>query len=466
MKRRSQNAKRWAIYAVLVCISACSRSATPAPNPPPPLDVNDISFLWPVPQTKADVDALISLDDQATDGKIFPDDLLVKLMDEAKTAGVGNSRISLADETQFKRPITWKVAGIRVNPSALGSNPAVLQFTGILPGIRLIVQPVTVVGDKVVIHDFAAHVVFDYSLPRPDGKRIPFIPDNNAFNAVINDLRGIKVFLKEADVNTTGQELNVHPGFIKKVPGFTDRLRTLLKTHLNRKRLDVVSFMGISGGFEPWIFFKVTVGQDGRLTREPVSGNFNPRPTSQMLAFVGNKTVDPAPELNSAAIQQGFGVSTALLFRSDIQSHINDDLFPGASLPIPPNLKIRDVADVIANPSRSHTGNTDCVSCHTETTRRSTVSSLIGQQEVLFKQPQGISTVAQTILPKDKWNLRNFGWGLAFFENKTFKPTVTQRAANEASESAHIINNAPVGESPVSQPVARVELGLDPTLPR
>src|SRR6266487_3209700 len=124
-------------------------SATPTPMP---LDVNDLSFLWPVPQSKADVEALISLDDQVTDGKIFPDELLVKLMDEAKTVGVGNTKITLPSESDFKRPGTWKVAGIRVNPSALGIDPP--AQVGELPGIRFIVQPVTMQGDKVVIHDF------------------------------------------------------------------------------------------------------------------------------------------------------------------------------------------------------------------------------------------------------------------------------------------------------------------------
>jgi hypothetical protein len=386
-------------------------------------------------------------------------------MDEAKTAGVGNFRISLPNESEFKKPTTWKIAGIRINPSALGSNPAVLQFSGVLPGIRLIVQPVTVDGDKVVIHDFAAHVVFDYFLPRADGKMIPFVPDNNAFTAVINDLRGIKTFLQQNGVTTSGRPLDVHPGFAAKVAGFSDKVRGLLKAHLNRQRLHVVSFMGIPGKFEPWIFFKVTVGPEpangdgeGDLVRATVSGNFDSAPTSQILSFVGTKTVDPAPALNAGAVQKGFGVSTSLLFRPDVTAHLDDDLFPTTQLPIPPNLKLRDVADLIANPRRSHTGNTDCVSCHTETTRRNSVQGLISQDKIAFEQPQGVSKVAEFLLPKDRWNLRNFGWGLAFFDNRTFKPTVTQRAANEAAESVQIINNAPVGQSPVEQPVASAEI--------
>lgn len=437
-----------------------STSPTPSPNQTPrpvPLDVNDISFLWPVPQTKADVDALISLNDDAADGQIFPGDLLSKLMDEAKTAGIGNTKIDLPDEATFKKPITWKVAGIRVNPSALGIDPP--PQIGELPGIRLIVQPVTLKGDKVVIHDFAAHVVFDFFVPRSDGKRIPFIPDRPAFAAVVSDLRKIKAFLEEGGVKTTGQELNVHPGFTAKVPGFTDKIRALLKTHLSRKRLDVVSFMGIHGGFEPWIFFKVTVMPNG-LTREAVSGNFEvSNELSQMLSFAGGKpAVDPAPVLAVTAVRQGFGISSSVLFRDDVSSHLDDDLFPNETLPAPPQLKIRDVADVIATPRRASTVTTDCVSCHTESTRRNSIAGLQSQKGVAFQQPQGVSGVSTAVLPKDRWNLRNFGWGLAFFEQRTFHPTVTQRAANEAAESVQMINRPPkLDATPVPQPIARRE---------
>jgi hypothetical protein len=443
-----------------------AQSPSPPEKAPAALDVNDISFLFPVPTSRAEVDALISLNDEAADGKIFPDELLEKLMEEAKTVGVGSDRIKLPDEAQFKKPITWKVAGIRVNPSALGTNPAVLKQIGIVPGIRLIAQPITVNGDKFVLHDFAAHVVFNFTLPRPDNQRLPFLSDDKAFDAMIKDLRDIKSFLDQAGVTTANQELNIHPGFTKKVPGFTDKLRALLKTHLNRERLAVVSFMGIPGQFEPWIFFKVTVEKDGTLTRELVSGNFvpPPQPPSQMLSFVGGAKVDPAPVPDATALRQGLGISTSPLFSKDASSHIDDRLFPNAAEPSVSQLKLRDVADRIANPQFHNTATTDCVSCHTETTRRNNITGLVSQPGVAFTQPSGISKVAPALLPKDKWNLRNFGWGFAFFENKTFKPTITQRAANEAAESADFINKASAGPSPVAQPVASRDSAVDLSL--
>jgi hypothetical protein len=441
-------------------------TAIPLPLPPPVLDINDVSFLWPVPQTKADVDALISLNDAGADGKIFPDILLGKLIDEAKTVGVGNDKINFPNEAEFKNPATWKVVGIRVNPSALGSNVAALTRGGIIPSIRLIVQPVTVSGNNFQIHDVTAHVVFLQTLPRPD-KTKPFQPDNAAFGAVVRDIRDIKAFLEKAGVRTKGRELDVHPGFRlaanrkdrNPVPGFTDKLRGLLKTHLSSKRLGVISFMGIEGGFEPWIFFKVTV-ENGNLVREPISGNFssstNQAPIlSQMISFRSGAKVDPAPVKDVNAMTQGFGISTSLLFPVNINSHLDDILFPGAPSEPAKSFKVRHVADFIANPFFRNTGNTDCVSCHTETTRRNTLG-LTATPGIAFKQPAGISKVATVVLPKDKWNLRDFGWGLNFFENRTFKATITQRAANEAAESADLINNGSL-TLPVSQPVAQVD---------
>lgn len=452
-----------------------SSSAEPQPNSPSPpasspavtpvpLDVNDISFLWPVPQTKADVDALISLNDDAADGKLFSADLLGKLMEEAKTVSVGSGpKIQLPDEVQFKQTKTWKVAGIRVNPSALGTNPIALARGGAIPSFRLIVQPITQNGNAFQIHDFTAHIVFLQTLPHPDDTK-PFQPDKDAFDAIIKDLREIKAFLQAAGVNTTGQELGVHPGFrfsdkVNEVPGFTDRIRSLLKTHANSKRLGVISFMGVPGKNEPWIFFKIAIN-NGALVRVPISGNFGvepkAQPAAQMLSFASNRNGDvvPAPIPSASALGSGFGVGTALLFRQDVISHLDDSLFPNAP-DLPGKLKLRHVADFVANSGLRNTGNTDCVSCHTESTRRNNIPGLTAPEEIAFKHPEGISKVAAAVLPKDKWNVRAFGWGFNFFTNTGFKPTVTQRAANEAAESADLINKGFSAFTPtVPQPVA------------
>lgn len=446
-----------AFLTLPLAVSCHAGTATPPPAPPP-LDVNDVSFLWPLPTTKAEADALISLNDEATEGKIFPEELWAKVIDEAKTVNVGETSIQFPNEAEFKKTTTWKVAGIRVNPSALGSNPQVLMLIGVAPSIRLIVQPVTLDGDKVHVHDFAAHVVLTQTKqPTDPSKPFPFQPDNDAFNAVISELRDIKAFLEQAEVKTANRELGIHPGFrfadgkANEVSGFSGKLRTLLKNHWSNQRL-VISFMGIPEDNKSWIFFKVTL-REGNLSREPVSGHFgppeSPSPKSQMLSFRDGPKVEPAPVPNPEATSQGLGISTALLLRSDVASHLTDNVFPTAAEASAKQMKLRDVPDFIANPALRHTGNTDCVSCHTETTLRRRLNL---PPAPAFKHPDGISKVADSVLPKDRWNVRDFGWGLNIADEK-FKPTIAQRAANEAAESADLINKGPL-VVPVSQPIA------------
>lgn len=75
------------------------------------LDVNDISFLWPVPKTKTDAETLISLADEAADGPIMPLAVFKALMEKAKTVNVDGNLIrfpspqlhSARDETPSSR---------------------------------------------------------------------------------------------------------------------------------------------------------------------------------------------------------------------------------------------------------------------------------------------------------------------------------------------------------------------------
>jgi hypothetical protein len=150
----------------------------------------------------------------------------------------------------------------------------------------------------------------------------------------------------------------------------------------------------------------------------------------------------------------GFGVGTALLFRQDVSSHLDDNPFRNAPDPAG-KLKLRDVADFIANSAFRNTASTDCVSCHTETTRRNAIPGLVAPEGIAFKHPAGISKVSAAVLPKDKWNVRAFGWGFNFFTDRGFKPTVTQPAANEAADSAALLNSESIEfKPPVPQPVA------------
>lgn len=405
------------------------------------LDVNDVSFLWPMPKTAADLEALISMADEAADGQIISDAVFKSLMEVAKK--VPGNRFNSAE---FELPKTWKVAGIRVNPTALGSHPMMMAKAEV-PGIRMIVQPVTVSGGLAKLHDFSAHVVFNYVMPLEAGQ--PIKPDREAFMKVVQDLRQLKKDLNIPASPTTSL-LNVHPGFSPDPAVLTGKLKGFLKKHLTSEHLDkkqkgAISFMGVPGAFEPWVFFKVEVDATaGTVTQGPINGRFEPDgPMSQMISFLPPDTAGKVlpPPLPPKVLSD---VSTAVLFPALSASDLRKPLFPGTTDPKLAHFEFRDIADIAAHPQITATVTTDCVSCHTESTRRHLTPGLVSQSGTAYPIPAGISGVSPDVLPKDRWNLRNFGWGLTFDSHpdvpKGFGPTVSQRAANEAAESADFIN--------------------------
>jgi len=386
-------------------------------------DVNDVSFLWPVAKTKEDVAALISVDDKLSDGQnIWPIALFNQVMAEAQKMQVGGSQIKFSDPA-FTNPHTWKVVGIRVNPSALGATKELIEKFGQGPGIRLIVQPVTVDDQGVVkINDFAAHVVFNFLL-NPPSKPLPLEADDETFKTIVADLSAIKA-LVEKKVPTRGP-LDVHPGFKADVPEFRSKLRDLVLNHVAAKHLRAISFMGLQG-LEPWIFFPMRQQADGTFIAVPAAG--------QMLTFRGGPPVVPSTP---------GALSTSLLFSKDGDEAVRK-LLDSKPVPALPDLALRDVADHIANPAFHHNLNTDCVSCHTESTRRKDLGIPPAGSDVAFQRPKEISGVADAVLPKDRWNVRNFGWGL--LKGPGFVETVSQRAANEAAASADFINRKYLGQ--------------------
>jgi len=287
-------------------------------------------------------------------------------------------------------------------------------------------------------------VVFNFVLPPEPSK--PIRPDAVAFQKIVDGLRQIK-----ADLNLPADpeksKLQVHPGFSPDPAKLTSKLKDFLKANLSKPHLDgpsqfaAISFMGIPGRFEPWIFFKVLADvKTNTVKRVPVSGLFDgvTAPLGQMISFRGNPEGDITPK--PAAATTITGVNTRALFPLITDdSKMKSPLAPTSTDPVLSHLRFQDVMDVVANPQILTTLSTDCVSCHTESTRRALMGHSSSLPALAFVPK--VSGVASTVLPKDTWNLRNFGWGFNFqAEPRGFMPTVTQRAANEAAESAAYIN--------------------------
>lgn len=426
------------LLVTAVCLGSSPNSvpgdpapAAPAANQPAKIqfDVNDVSFLWPVPKNVADVKKLISITEKMSDGEgLWPKADFDKVLATARTVSVqdGAGRDNLIEfgfnnEAKFFQAENWKIAAFRVDPCAPSQQPKAREVFGTIPQIRLIVQPVTVNGNSVEVHDITAHVVFNF-VKNPG--TLPAIADEAAFGKLVEDLVEIKTFLKSNNVDTTKAPLDIHPGFVKNVPGFADKLKALLKKHLRADKLTAVSFMGLAPRPDPWVFFAMRRQATGlELAKFSQIGG----KTAQMLTFQGGPSVMPAPTTKNLTSEKG--VNTTPLFRFGV--NVKGAAFSDSESP-----KLQDIPDIIANPGMSHLFNTDCVSCHTESARRKHFG--IGKTDFEFARPEGISEVAPARLPLDQWNVRNFGWGHR--QKGEPRATIVMRTANEAAESAHFIN--------------------------
>jgi hypothetical protein len=445
-----------AIRSIVVALACAAWMAGAAPERSPVLgripgqevkfDVNDVSYLWPVATSQADVDALISSDDTLADGvsRIWPQRAFDTVIKTAETVSVETSAGTAAtiafSGTELRNPHAWKVVAFRVDPCAPGCDPKLTATFGAVPQLRLVLQPITVDAGTVQVHDITAHLVFGFISGTDSGR---FVPDKAAFREIVSDLKALKADSEAAGAATVGP-LRVHPGLQARAPRFADKVKAFITRRALERRLMAVAFMGLAPRPEPWVFYAMARQADGTFARTnhpAFSGD-----GGQMLTLRGGTPVMPAP--SNTNLPSGKGVSTSVLFPDDAgRSRLDKPVFAGEARPLH-----RDIPDIIANPALAHFRNTDCVSCHSESARRSTLKIAAGDATLRYTPPAGISGVDPGHLPQNVWNVRNFGW----FKQAA---TATQRTANEAAESADVINReyltAPKPTGGVNEPQPR-----------
>ncbi|HEY2159012.1 MAG TPA: di-heme-cytochrome C peroxidase [Isosphaeraceae bacterium] len=468
--------ERWALVEFMKTIRRVGGPSNVAGQGPPQtrFDVNDLSFLWPAPETEADVLSLISAD-SAADGKagLWPEAAFNRILDlltgdsaTIKHPGGATRKIGLLPE--FRDRHNWKIVAFRADPGAPGGHQDILTAFGASPQLRLIVQPVTVVAGKPKVHDFTAHVVYTFIKPPPPGTPGPqpgflpvAVPDQDKFRSILDDLARLKAMLKAEGIDTQGVPLGVHPG-LKRDPAtasFVREVEAFLKKQVDDKDLSAIAFMGlVANAPEPWIFFAGSRLPDGSFGPAPIQAlGFK---SAQMLTFAdGPPSVFPVPlptnrdpisNFVATPIPQRRGVATSALFAPDVapgSPRLDEPAVIGESGGTPivdtstPPLRNRDIPDLIANPRMAHFFSTDCISCHSETTRRA-ILKIPGTSPIAYERPAGISGVDPAALAAEKYNVRNFGW---FPLTNGVKPTVTMRTANETSDCVEFVNRVYFG---------------------
>lgn len=412
-----------------------------------PLSADDVSLLFPAPTRSEDFANLVAMQDlTAPDPQdptkrdpVWSDAVFQQFITIANgsSSQVAGTKVGIGLPAEAKSMSAWFISGIRIDAGAPGlSNDIIGQF-GQSPQIRLIIQPVTRNQDGTPkVDDIAGHLIFDFLVgadtpAQADCLRRPK-PDLDKLNAIVADLAALRTKLSNGQlgadkVNTAGLPLGVHPGLTHATTAsnFRQEIKAFLERYISAQRLDAMAIAGLpTGQPEPWIF----------LSMQNVSGSvFSVHgPTldgiqfAQMLERGGpGFEVIPAPHtnnLNPITCSNAAASPTSM----PIPKRLGDATADVFASPAPSPDKTKEILDVIADPTRSHFFNTDCVSCHTETQRTITVL-----------KPANIPGIDPAALPKNSWNVRNFGWSPA----GGLQATVTRRTAAETAAVVLFINS-------------------------
>jgi mono/diheme cytochrome c family protein len=412
----------------------------------PALSPDDVSLLFPAPTREEDFAKLIAVRDLTTQdpdpskrdvvwtNAVFKQFIAIANSAQGQVDGT-TSRIGLPVEVQSID--SWFIAGIRIDAGAPGLSSDIRGQFGQSPEIRLIVQPVTRNADGTPhVHDIAGHLIFDFltGLDTPaqaDCLQRPK-PDLDKFKAIVTDLVALKMKLSNGELGadkvlTDGLPLGVHPGLADAATAANLRqeIKLFLERHISNLRLNAMAIAGIPDGApEPWIFLSM------RNISGTVAAVHGPTLDGQQFAELleprgASFQVIPQPHtnnLNPTTCKNAVVSATSL----PIGSRAGDataDVFVNPPLQ---SDRTKAILAVIADPVKSHFFNTDCVSCHTETRLMTKLPN--------FKNIPGIDTA---VLPKDSWNVRNFGWSPA----GGLQATVTRRTAAETAAVVTYINS-------------------------
>lgn len=419
---------------------------------------NDVSILYPLPETTQAASGLITighLTSSVDSTAVFPEKDFVKILEVARSSGrVANRKIAFKSEIESID--AWKIAGIRFDPSAPGSSEKVINAFGQRPQIRLVIQPVTMNGNQVIVHDVTIHVIYDYVLPSDLAEPLRAIADRNKTMEIVADLIELRKVCDKQGGDTSGV-LSVHPCLIETASDFHVELVSFLRNHLHASRFQGAAIMGLNGGsFEPWIFLALNRQANGEFSAFPSPGlgsisTAGVPPSAQMLSFLpgDSPNIQPFPSTtNTLPISANLGVphsdrrgvSTAPLFGGvDLNSPAQIGVDSNDTQIFSDTLKNSDIVDWIANPEKAHFFNTDCMSCHSETTRRLAIN--IQESEFRFELHENEMSVDSDLLHADRWNVRNFGWFVSPLTGIK-QTTITQRTANETFEVVEFINNS------------------------
>jgi len=372
---------RWAVCgAIVFALSGCSTSEH-SRTLTETVGASDVSFLYPLPEERAERTSLLGLDAAGRRGALLPRALYDRLPPLDTLAS--NEELYLLQ----------RVVGVRLDPCF----PAPSAPGGCLQTLRLVVQPVVPDGAGLTTTDLALHLFY-----RLSGDELPVLLQDLAAE------RRMAGIAREDDVPAGG----AHPLLAREgISGpFAGRLRGWILEHAGVDTLFRVTFMGREHVGLTWRFGAFSV-EDKDLTplKVPLLSVTEQTFTNHDFAgetFVNAGTLPVSP--STADVKLLFDPSR---FRAA----------PEAAQAIAIDNALR-----VENPDFETPESIDCATCHAvgpalHLARVSTGDSAFDRA---YRRPDGTTPTGATVTKTNE--LRAFGYFGA-------KPSISQRTANETA---------------------------------
>lgn len=350
---------------------------------PRTLKQNEVSVLFPLPSSSADVAAQLAPDTAGAGGPLVP------------RALYDRSAPLLTALTPEETHARLRVVSMRVDPC-----PQRLTDRACAPELRLVFQPISGDGASTTTEDAALHAV--YGVP------------SAALASLLAELRALGDAEPELAYDLP---LQIHPVMLRQglQGGYAAGLRALIVRHAGEGSLQRLTFMQLSGRANVWIFGGFDRTEGGSFVPTRIAGL-----TEETQRITHNVFTDDLSITVSPSVIDGDDFS--LLYDSSTSRGLTPDQRRPAL----------EAALRVENPERHDPDSVDCARCHVAFVARRWHERVLGddtsQSSDRFVAPPFDLTVPEIITPPTSLRtFRAFGW-------LAREPAISQRTANDTAQ--------------------------------
>jgi hypothetical protein len=355
-----------------------------------PLDLNDVSILFPLP-AEEESDSLFRPGTEGASGALLPRSVLEQLP-------------NIALDTRENTYASLRAVAARIDPCFPSEQPPIQC----LKQVRLVWQPLMKTGRGAIAIDAALHTFYSLS--------------ETEFSSLIAELKALK---RSSSVSTLGLALQIHPVLAQEgMKGvYAKKLTALLLKYAGAARLTRATFMQLSGGENVWIFGGIDLAQ-GAATEMKI-----PRIDRKRQSFMNNPIV-PNYFHNSAIVPGPAGPDT-----------FNTLLRDSRKIGQEQEMQVMEEtmsAVRVENPKLHNPNTVDCVSCHMAQPARIYAARRFPwlvlewrATEFRFTSPYNLANTSAD--PGNTKVMRAFGYD-------GVKPAISQRTVNETALAVEVLN--------------------------